>query len=429
MNAVPVFATKFVKGWPEHPEGERADYMTIAQAMTKRFSSDAHFTAYSVPSVARRLATDAVFAELESAPLVLLVIDVDAGKSVTPEWWGGEREKIDCLLGDQPDGFVYRTRGGYRIVYSLVTPVHLACTADAERWKAQYTAWLDHIESLYGIVADRACKDWTRLYRLPFVIREGERQELETIGDPNAIGTWSVVVVVPEPEPRRAKSSSGTYTPKPGDFDIDSFMSAHYPGVPSRNVSDGRRWDVECPWVHEHSSNSGKRETMVFANAVHDDRPGFKCQHEHCSNRKWQDFRAWHDPSYTPYDAARSAGFPPGYTVNDVDEKPAKADKKWKIQTATSDWVTKQLPPREHLLFDLRTTRGALDKTGVWIFGGAGGAGKSYLTIGLALAVINGTPWVGTFKPAKVGRVLIIAAEDSTAYADQHHLDGVVQPL
>lgn len=84
----------------------------------------------------------------------------------------------------------------------------------------------------------------------------------------------------------------------------------------------------------------------------------------------------------------------------------------WRIECANSDWITEPLPPREHLLVDTRTGRGAVDKTGVWLFAGSGGAGKSYATIGLALAVASGERWVRTFKPARPGRTQIIAAED-----------------
>lgn len=87
---------------------------------------------------------------------------------------------------------------------------------------------------------------------------------------------------------------------------------------------------------------------------------------------------------------------------------------RWRIETATPAWITEALPPREHLLVDARTGRGAMDRTGVWLFAGAGGAGKSYATIDLALAVISGGTWLDTFATRAPGRVLILAAEDST---------------
>lgn len=92
---------------------------------------------------------------------------------------------------------------------------------------------------------------------------------------------------------------------------------------------------------------------------------------------------------------------------------PALATPRWRIVTATPNWITEPLPPREHLLIDTRTGRGAMDKTGVWLFGGAGGAGKSFATIDLGLANASGGTWLGTLKVATPGRTLIVAAEDS----------------
>lgn len=91
--------------------------------------------------------------------------------------------------------------------------------------------------------------------------------------------------------------------------------------------------------------------------------------------------------------------------------EPAK--NKWQIESGSAEWISMALPPREHLLIDVRTGRGAIDKTGVWLLSGSGGAGKSYLTIGLCLAVVSGEDWLGSFQVARPGRVLIIAAEDS----------------
>lgn len=300
--AIPVFRDKFARGWPEHAEGDPAHYMPPSRAMTEAHASDAHFATYSVPEVKRRLATEHVFGELDSGiPIVLFVVDVEPDRHarVTPEWWGIELEKLKRLLATHPGGYVYRTRGGYRIVYALGSAFVLGCSADAERWKATYLAWLDYVKQHYGIVGDRSCQDWTRLYRLPRVVRDGEPQEYETLGDPAALGTWSVAVELPEPQPVAPRKTSGTYRPKNGEFSIHDFMSAHYPGVQSRAVLGGERWDIECPWKHEHSTES-RRETSVFAfsSGAHD----FKCLHNHCADRHWKEFRRFHEPDWVPFD-------------------------------------------------------------------------------------------------------------------------------
>ncbi len=46
---------------------------------------------------------------------------------------------------------------------------------------------------------------------------------------------------------------------------------------------------------------------------------------------------------------------------------------------------------------------------------GAGGIGKSYATLDLALSVATGAEWLGTFPVPKPGRVLLVSAEDGAA--------------
>jgi hypothetical protein len=141
-------------------------------------------------------------------PMVLFVVDVEpAGHDhpVTAETMAIEVSKLRAMLEAHPGGFVYMTTHGYRIVYRLPEPFVISEPVDAERWKLTYVAWLEYLADRYGIEADPACKDWGRIYRLPWVVRDGVRQEPATEGDPTAIGTWDPVVTVPRayapPEP------------------------------------------------------------------------------------------------------------------------------------------------------------------------------------------------------------------------------------
>lgn len=202
---VPVMS-RFAKGWPLHAEhfGNLITYRDLAEALTADHATDAHFAAYSVPDVARRLGGDGVFEALDGRPvtMALFLLDVEpAGHApVTPEWWTAEQAKLARLLADHPGGFVYRTRGGYRVVYELAEPVLLRDAGDAERWKRTYTAWLAAVLERYQIAADGSCKDWTRLYRLPRVVRDGEPQTPETFGDASLVGSWAMTVEIAEVE-------------------------------------------------------------------------------------------------------------------------------------------------------------------------------------------------------------------------------------
>ncbi len=84
-----------------------------------------------------------------------------------------------------------------------------------------------------------------------------------------------------------------------------------------------------------------------------------------------------------------------------------------RLVSVTADWIDEPLPPREHLLTDVRTGKGAVDKTGVWMFSGPGGVSKSYASMELTLVVGSGGRWLGTFDTSgKPGRAMLILAED-----------------
>lgn len=204
---------RFARSWPKYSSGAPMRYVSLADALATAHTWDAHTVAYSVPTVDRRLGTPQVFERLDGVPMVLYIVDVDdpevhgTSKPVRPEWWAAERPKVELLLVDHPGGYVYRTRGGYRIIYRLAEEVVLRSTADAETWKRRYIASLESLAERYGIVGDRACQDWTRHYRLPRVTRDGVLHEYETIGDARAIGLLDLNLIAPEPAPHHVTTS------------------------------------------------------------------------------------------------------------------------------------------------------------------------------------------------------------------------------
>jgi RecA-family ATPase len=83
-----------------------------------------------------------------------------------------------------------------------------------------------------------------------------------------------------------------------------------------------------------------------------------------------------------------------------------------RLASVDLSWLREQPAPREYLARDVRSGRGAIIARGVSLLGAAGGAGKSFLTMSLAVAVATGTPWVGCMTIERPGRVLIVTAED-----------------
>jgi hypothetical protein len=350
--AVPVMRGKNGKGWPEHDEGMRAKYMSLEDAMTVSHKTDAHFTAYSVPLIERRLAGPNVFDKIpEGVPMVLLVVDVDdteAKKQKVPAreaWWHDELRNLEPMR-DCHGGFVYRTRGGYRIVHVVAEPFVLKSTEDAATWKRIYLAWLDHLGATYGIEGDRSCQDWTRLYRLPHVVRSGERQKPTTIGDPENIEAVRYTIP-PAPEPKRIEPRNSNYTTKPGAFDIREALAQTFPGAEAKRTTIADNFYVECPWKGEHSSDSGPTETVVFV--YPDGKWEFKCLHDHCSHRGHDDLRQWIDPTWKPYDpnAPKKSNHepPPDIDIDDevIDESYAPTVDPAEVETLARDPKTNQI--------------------------------------------------------------------------------------
>lgn len=193
---VPVFRDARVVGWPGGAHAPVVAYLETAEAFTADQPSDAHFAAYSVPEVPHRLTLEGLGLLAAGAGwrMVLLVVDVDGpGHRRSPAWWADEQPKLAALLAAHPRGFVYATRGGYRIVYRLPAAVVVRTTDDKEAWRLFYLRSLLHLVRAFGLVGDPACADLTRLFRLPHATREpgGAPERHEARGDPTSLGAWT----------------------------------------------------------------------------------------------------------------------------------------------------------------------------------------------------------------------------------------------
>jgi len=195
------------------------------EALCETWKTDAHFVPYHIPGLqkgdlqprindtARK--TVLVPAGLEPV-LDLVVIDVDAPKDireVTP--WSLERIErvLDSSLSSGCGWYV--TRGGFRLLWETAGIA-------VQRYLdilARVRAYLQTMD----IHADRLV-DWNRCYRLPFVVRDGEPQELPF--DFNRLGR---LPAIPE-----------TQSPFDGIADARSSQKFELPEQIVESVGDGR---------------------------------------------------------------------------------------------------------------------------------------------------------------------------------------------
>ena len=176
-----------------------------------------------------------------------------------------------------------------RIVIQLSRPV------PAAQWERFWRAAVSQI----AIHVEPSCFNPARYWYAPSAALGASPWARTLDGAPLDVDAVLDVAPAP-PEPKRT-------TPKrtPVDrFDIHRFMAETYPGSRADFTGDITRWEIECPWEHEHSSSS-PRDTMVTlgADGVH----GFSCLHDHCQARHWRDFREHHEPGYQQRAAERES--------------------------------------------------------------------------------------------------------------------------
>jgi P4 family phage/plasmid primase-like protien len=277
---------RLANGWPlakpkagEEPKrigsGDVCEEDAITDALAKAYDDDRHFTAYATAVVrllpreadngkderaAVRLThgalADAYRERLESPiQMVLLVADVDdpiahaAKVPARTEWREAERLKLARLRREAP-GFVrFETRGGYRLLWALESPFTIETPDDAAEWSRFYSAAVAWIREASGIECDGACKDWTRLYRLPNVRREGHGVQRAAL-EGELSEAWPVDrVAIPEAPAPRAKRITASAPrevnandPEPGDPAIVEPLTAELAeAITPAWLTDGRQ--------------------------------------------------------------------------------------------------------------------------------------------------------------------------------------------
>ena len=178
MTLIAVARNKFVAGLKNaknRPARHAYEVLPLEEALRRTWSTDAHCVTYVVGDPARaarskqpRLTKLSVQDESVVAYTTCFFADVD-----NPDhgpWTPELRAEWDARWSSTPmleTAGAYLTAHGARIVQPLSTPVPIR---EVEPHLYQYLTRLREA----GFAADMSCKDWTRHFRMPFVVRDGE---------------------------------------------------------------------------------------------------------------------------------------------------------------------------------------------------------------------------------------------------------------
>jgi len=199
---------------------------------------------------------------------------------------------------------------------------------------------------------------------------------------------------LPDEQPQRQQSNGNGHA---GTFDIEKWLADK--GVPVKNkqpYQGGWRWQVDCPFDPSHKAPDAA-VYQVSSGAL-----GFKCSHQSCSGYHWAEFRNHYEPGR--YDRQQSK---PNWDQTsrqhhgfDQPEDNEPAVMPPTFRDFARDYHSLRAPIVNGLLREGETMN-CIAATKV---------GKSWLALSLALCVITGKKWLGTFTTTP-GKVLLIDNE------------------
>jgi hypothetical protein len=235
-----------------------------------------------------------------------LLIDVDprrpSGVSSTDQEKAAAKEKareIHSYLKARgwPEPIVADSGNGYHLLYPIDLPamdgglVEKLLTGLAECFDDDMVQ-LDRsvfnparIVKLYGTLSCKGDNTEERPHRMsklltvPNPLQQVSREQLQEL-----------VKEPPQPEPGATPKERGGKS-----LDVDEFLTKHGVEVMEK-VTDSRArtiWRLKrCPFNHDHMDG----EAAVFQ--FPDGKLGFKCFHDSCNGKHWQDFRRHFEPEY-----------------------------------------------------------------------------------------------------------------------------------
>lgn len=300
---VTVFQEQRVSGWPDPPgrrlrPKDRGYVVPLATALTRSFTTDAHFVQYESP-IARRMNSESLgTGHVMRSHVIVFDIDCEDTHGTSDEvphtWRQENRERVLALRAAHPGSAFYETRGGSRIIYRQPLPTEISTQDDAASWKQDYAVMVAYLGRVFDIHADYACADWTRFFRCPRATRKpgGKPEDRAFAGDPHNIEPLWIVPDADDLATAKAKLKNAFDPPKvvlPATGTASTcdgygvlFHALRARGDVFREYKRGT-YLIRCPNEAQHSSGkTGDTSTMIYLPAHGQSLGHIKCLHGHC---------------------------------------------------------------------------------------------------------------------------------------------------
>lgn len=192
MSYVARLTTRFAPAWGKGGDVELTPEMEAAalpverieKALKTRYTDYVHATAYYVvegdfvtpDKVCYRLSKDSLRIEGFENAVRMGVVFVDLDRDPHVPWTSGDEALAAFSLIRElfPHAALYTTRRGMRLVFKL------AHETDPVGWERAAASITNHVAEVLiqadvGMAVDKTTAEWTRLFQLPQVVREGEK--------------------------------------------------------------------------------------------------------------------------------------------------------------------------------------------------------------------------------------------------------------
>lgn len=233
---------------------------------------------------------------------------------------------------------------------------------------------------LYGTMAQKGSNTADRPHRMARI--DGDVKELKQT---KKIYLEKLASEIEEEEIKPAKYNNYS----PGDFDIEAWMQEHSLKYTVK-AGDGYTKYVldECPFDPNHKAP----DSMILkqpSGAI-----GFKCLHDSCQDKRWQDVRVLFEPD--AYDKANEAfdrAIEEGWKKHNRDKKKKELNvENGPIWETVEQVISKPTPDNEYIKTHInvidRKTHGLM-KGGVSVWSGLRGSAKSTILSQIALQAVN----------------------------------------